>query len=225
MLPRLSQSRLSSADATTWSATTRRSEVEWRARSMSLTELGKSKKNALVLVADPETEMMSSKSSKRGRRTSLQVIGGTIGSLIAGVGGRRDAPQPAGLPPRPADAPILLHLYGVDAPPPEGKSDGTFVVAWLQDDAGLPVGAPARWPRRAGLAPCWNSAREAARHSRTCRTTRTLPPALSHPPSPLPLVWRGADPRGGCRGRWRCTRRRARCASSCGRWARAARAC
>jgi hypothetical protein len=90
------------------------------------------------------------------------MLGGTIGNLLGAVGGgRAAAPGPASAR-APADLPIVLHVYGADAPLTEGKTDGTFVVAWLCDEAGHAVGHPVRWPRRAGLSPCWNSARAIA---------------------------------------------------------------
>ena len=63
---------------------------------------------------------------------------------------------------------VILHV--AEAAPGDGfEPDGekvmklkgdTFVMAWLVDDEGQPVGHPARWPKRTGVMPAWNSARE-----------------------------------------------------------------
>lgn len=63
---------------------------------------------------------------------------------------------------------VILHVC--EAAPGDGfDADGekvvklkgdTFVMAWLVDDEGQPVGHPARWPKRSGVYPVWNSSRE-----------------------------------------------------------------
>ena len=67
-----------------------------------------------------------------------------------------------------ADDTMLLHLIEAhpgaeivaDGVKAEKRKGQTFVIAWLVDANGDPVGRPARWPCRAGTAPAWNSSRE-----------------------------------------------------------------
>lgn len=58
-----------------------------------------------------------------------------------------------------ADAQLEGSRLDVKGDKEKDKIAGTYVVMWLADACGAPVGSGARWPLRQGMSPSWHSAR------------------------------------------------------------------